>query len=67
VYHEARATLPAMNARVLYDGEEFRVSDMNVLARRVRLAGTSGRVLDVGFEALVRNPKTQGWQLKPRG
>jgi cell fate regulator YaaT (PSP1 superfamily) len=67
VYHEARASLPSMNARVRYDGEEFRVTDLNVLARRVRLAGASGRVLDVGFEALARNPKTQSWELKPRG
>ena len=67
VYHDARAALPSMNARIRYDGEEFRVTDLNVLARRVRLAGASGRVLDVGFEALMRNPKTQAWELKPRG
>ena len=67
VYHDARATLPSMNARIRYDGEEFRVTELNVLARRVRLAGASGRVLDVGFEALMRNPKTQAWELKPRG
>jgi cell fate regulator YaaT (PSP1 superfamily) len=67
VYHDARASLPSMNARVRYDGEEFRVTELNVLARRVRLAGASGRVLDVGFEALLRNPKTQAWELKPRG
>ncbi len=67
VYHDARATLPSMNARIRYDGEEFRVTELNVLARRVRLAGASGRVLDVGFEALARNPRTQAWELKPRG
>jgi cell fate regulator YaaT (PSP1 superfamily) len=67
VYHEARASLPTMNARIRYDGEEFRVTDLNVLARRVRLAGASGRVLDVGFEALQRNPKNQSWELRPRG
>lgn len=66
VYHDARASLPSMNARIRYDGEEFRVTELNVLARRVRLAGASGRVLDVGFEALQRNPKTQAWELKPR-
>jgi cell fate regulator YaaT (PSP1 superfamily) len=67
VYHDARASLPSMNARIRYDGEEFRVTELNVLARRVRLVGASGRVLDVGFEALARNPKTQSWELKPRG
>jgi cell fate regulator YaaT (PSP1 superfamily) len=67
VYHEARGSLPSMNARVRYDDEEFRVTELNVLARRVRLSGASGRVLDVGFEALLRNPKTQAWELKPRG
>lgn len=66
VYREARQTLPAMGTRVQFEGEEFRVTEMNVLARRVRFQSESGRVLDVGFDSMSRNPKTQTWELKVR-
>ena len=80
-YHEARQSLPAVGARVAYDGEDFRVSDLNVLARRARLEAPSGRVLDVGFEAFFRVPRRSGgasegrsggspaaaWELRLRG
>jgi cell fate regulator YaaT (PSP1 superfamily) len=66
VYREARQTLPTMGTRVQFEEEEFRVTEMNVLARRVRFQSESGRVLDVGFESLTRNPKTQAWELRVR-
>jgi len=66
VYKEARQALPGMGTRVHYDGEEFKVTDMNVLARRLRFQGESGRVLDVGFDSLSRNPQTQAWELHVR-
>jgi cell fate regulator YaaT (PSP1 superfamily) len=66
VYREARQALPALGTRVRYDGEEFRVTEMNVLARRLRFQGESGRVLDVGFDSLARNPQTQAWELHVR-
>ncbi len=67
VYREARQSLPAMGTRVPFDGEEFRVIETNVLARRVRFQGESGRVLDVGFDALSRDPRTQAWEIHIRG
>jgi cell fate regulator YaaT (PSP1 superfamily) len=66
-YHEARQSLPGVGARVGYDGEEFKVSDLNVLARRARLEAPSGRVLDVGFEAFVRVPRRAGPDGRPGG
>ncbi|MGA2766527.1 MAG: stage 0 sporulation family protein [Spirochaetia bacterium] len=65
-YKEARQHLPGMGTRVRFDGEEFRVTDMNVLTRRLRFQGESGRVLDVGFEALSRNSETMAWELHVR-
>jgi cell fate regulator YaaT (PSP1 superfamily) len=68
VYREARQALPQIGTRLRYDGEEFRVADHNVLARRVRLEAASGRVLDVGFDALVRGAtKGPAWELRMRG
>ena len=66
VYREARQTLPTMGTRVQFEGEEFRVTEMNVLARRVRFQSESGRVIDVGFDSMSRTPKTQAWELKVR-
>jgi len=66
VYRDARQTLPGMGTRVRFDGEEFRVTEMNVLTRRLRFQGESGRVLDVGFDSLSRNAQTQAWELRAK-
>ncbi len=65
VYKEARQQFPALGTRVTYDGEEFKVSEMNVLARRVRFQSESGRVLDLGFESLTRNAQN-AWEIRIR-
>ncbi len=67
VYREARQSLPPVGTRVAFDGEEFRVTETNVLARRVRFEAEGGRVLDVGFDALTKNPRTQSWEVRVRG
>jgi cell fate regulator YaaT (PSP1 superfamily) len=66
VYREARQQLPALGTRIPFDGEEFKVSDLNVLARRIRFQSVSGRVLDLGFESLGRNPATNAWEIRMR-
>jgi cell fate regulator YaaT (PSP1 superfamily) len=67
VYREARQALPSMGTKVSFDGEEWKVVDLNILARRVRFQAETGRVLDVGFESLSRNTETQAWELSVRG
>jgi cell fate regulator YaaT (PSP1 superfamily) len=66
VYKEARQALPSMGTRVHFEGEEFRVSELNVLAQRVRIQSESGRVLDMAFESLFRNPDTHAWEVRAR-
>ena len=66
VYKEARHSLPSMGTRVQFEGEEFRVAELNVLAGRVRFQSESGRVLDMGFDSLSRNPATQAWEIRSR-
>ncbi len=66
VYKDARQAIPGMGTRVRFDGEEFRVTDMNVLTRRLRFQGEGGRVLDVGFDSVSRDPRTQTWELHVR-
>jgi cell fate regulator YaaT (PSP1 superfamily) len=66
VYKEARQSLPTMGARVHFEGEEFRVTELNVLAQRVRIQSESGRVLDMAFDSLSRNPDTHAWEVRAR-
>ncbi|MGO9307923.1 MAG: stage 0 sporulation family protein [Spirochaetia bacterium] len=66
VYKEARQALPSLGTRVHFEGEEFRVTELNVLARRVRIQSESGRVLDMAFDSLTRNTDTQSWEVRPR-
>jgi cell fate regulator YaaT (PSP1 superfamily) len=66
VYKDARQHFPPQGTRIPYDGEEFRVAEINVLACRVRLQGDSGRVLDIGFDGLTKNTKTNLWEIKVR-
>jgi cell fate regulator YaaT (PSP1 superfamily) len=66
LYKEARQTLPPMGTCVQFEGEEFRVTELNVLARRVRIQSDSGRVLDMAFDSLSRNAATQGWDISTR-
>ena len=66
VYKEARQALPSMGTRLQHEGEEFKVTELNVLARRVRLQSESGRVIDVGFDSLARNAVTQAWEMRVR-
>ena len=65
VYREARQSLPTMGTRVQFEGEEFKVVEVNVLKRRARFQSESGRVIDVDQESLSRSPGT-GWELHPR-
>jgi Flp pilus assembly protein TadB len=55
-----------MGTRVHFEGEEFRVTELNVLARRVRIQSESGRVLDMAIESLSRNADTQAWEIRAR-
>jgi cell fate regulator YaaT (PSP1 superfamily) len=66
VYREVRHALPTLGTRIRFEGEEFKLTDMNVLTRRVRFQGESGRVLDLGFDSLSRSQATQAWEIHVR-
>ncbi len=66
-YREARQALPSVGTRIPFEGEEFRVIEVNALARRTRLESESGRILDVGQDSLEKNPATRAWELRSRG
>ena len=62
-YKEEKATLPPQGARVRYDGAQFKITEVNVLTRRVRLEGGEGRVLELPCASLYYCRERERWQV----
>ncbi len=53
-YEEVRKKLPTEGVRILYDGTNFRVSEVNPLSSMIKITGEDGRVLEVNASRFVR-------------
>jgi len=51
-YSDEKNRAPSVGARIAYDGETCRVSEVNILSRRLRLTAESGRVIVLSLDAL---------------
>ena len=60
-YREIRRSLPQEGARLKIDGRSYRVADINVFLRQVRLDGEDGSRLFVGFQSFSHDPDGQRW------
>jgi cell fate regulator YaaT (PSP1 superfamily) len=60
-YTDERNRAPAVGTRIACDGEACRVSEVNILSRRVRLTAESGRVLVLPLDALRFNASDKRW------
>mgnify|MGYP006300767367 FL=1 len=49
-----------MGARVRYDGTSFRITEVNILTRRIRMEG-EGRMLTFPSAQIYQDPRTQRW------
>ena len=43
----------------------FKVTEVNIFTRVVRLSGEGGRVLDLPFDRFRRDPESRHWQILP--
>jgi cell fate regulator YaaT (PSP1 superfamily) len=48
-YREEKSALPSEGTRFSYDGSNFKLAEINVLARTSRLMSEDGRILDIPF------------------
>ncbi len=55
-----------MGTRVQFEGEEFKVTEMNVLARRVRFQSESGASSTSASIHCRATPPTQAWEMRVR-
>ncbi len=64
-YAEMKRHVPGEGGRVFVQNEMFKVTEVNIFTRVVRLSGEGGRVLDLPFERFRRDPESRHWQLIP--
>ena len=53
-YHEIKKQVPSEGARISYSNSEYRVTEVNVLSRTVRMQSSEGRMITAGFENFKR-------------
>jgi len=61
-YREEKAALPSEGSRIQVEKEEFKVTDVNILAKKIHLQSRDGRVLDLPFKNFYRDEKTDSWK-----
>ena len=54
-YAEARKKLPNEGLRIVYDGTNFRVTEVNPLSKMVRMSGEDGRLIEVTASRFVNH------------
>lgn len=62
-YREEKRGLPNVGARVRHDEVSLRITEVNVLTRQIRLEG-EGRSLNVAFEDVYQDSRTQRWIIR---
>ncbi|MCY4373939.1 MAG: regulatory iron-sulfur-containing complex subunit RicT [Spirochaetaceae bacterium] len=64
-YQEVRRSVPKEGKSVYYQGDRFRVLELNALTRRARISGADGAVLGVGFEDFGFDEANRRWEVSP--
>ncbi len=64
-YKEEKSKLPSEGNRIYLDKEELRVSDVNILTKRITLTSYDGRSFDAPFSRLRWDDERRKWELFP--
>ena len=62
-YREEKAKLPSEGSRIRIEDTLFRVQEVNLLSKKVRLTAQDGRIRDLPFSSLVRSDKGDRWEV----
>lgn len=54
-YNETRKNLPSEGVHIFYDGNNFRITEVNPVTGMVRMSGEDGRVLEVNTKRFYRD------------
>ncbi|MDD9988518.1 MAG: regulatory iron-sulfur-containing complex subunit RicT [Spirochaetaceae bacterium] len=64
-YQEVRRSVPKEGKSVYYQGDRFRVLELNALTKRARISGADGAVLGVGFGDFRFDEANRRWEVSP--
>ncbi len=64
-YQEVRRSVPKEGKSVYYQGDRFRVIELNALTKRARISGADGAMLGVGFEDFRFDEANRRWEVSP--
>lgn len=64
-YQEVRRSVPKEGKSVYYQGDRFRVIELNALTKRARISGAEGAVLGVGFGDFRFDEANRRWEVSP--
>jgi len=62
-YKEEKGKLPSEGSRIKIDDTLFRVQEVNLLSRNIRLSAQDGRIRDLPFSSFVRNGSGDRWEV----
>lgn len=62
-YREEKRALPSEGTRIRYNDVTYRIQEVNILSKRVRLSSQDGRVRDLPFCSFRRNPDNKRWEI----
>lgn len=64
-YQEVRRSVPREGKSVYYQGDRFRVIELNALTKRARISGADGVVFGVGFGDFQFDEANRRWEVTP--
>jgi cell fate regulator YaaT (PSP1 superfamily) len=62
-YHDEKSRLPQEGNRIRIEGEEYKVTDVNVLVKKIHLQSREGGYLELPFDSFKKDDKTGSWKV----
>lgn len=63
-YSAERKLMPHEGSRITYEGVNYKVTEVNIFARKIHLSGSEGRRMDIPVSRLSRKERG-GWEILP--
>ncbi len=64
-YHEEKKKLPPEGSKIPFEDTLYRVSDVNILSKRIHLSSSDGRALDLPADRFRYMEAEGGWRIIP--
>ncbi len=62
-YREEKGKLPSEGSRIKIEDTTFRVQEVNLLSKNIRLSAPDGRMRDLPFDCVARSEKNDCWEM----